>query len=209
VGSPTIAGAPAGFNGRLSVALYGSRVVRVTSISYPLEVVSSEDVGPVGRVMYPVACEVPGFTLGLIFVSRQEREGFSEWLRGYMERVVADQRVGGYVYVYVPARGFARNGVPIGPLAYGDEVGLASYPVTVSFVAAIEPISGVGKTRVDEVSYYQGPSKDAASVTHFYPAGIQRAGLDEVERVLYDNTEPVLSMVGEPGPLTGPARPDF
>src|SRR5882724_4138391 len=148
--SPTIPGAPAGFNTRLSVALYGSRVVRATSISYPLEVVSSEDVGPVGRVMYPVACEVPGFTLGLVFLSREEREGFCGWMRAYMERVVANERVGGYVYVYAPARGFGRNGVPIGPLEYGDQVGMVSWALSLNFVGATEPISAVGKTLVGD-----------------------------------------------------------
>jgi hypothetical protein len=200
--SATIPGAPAGFNTRLSVALYGSRVVRTISISYPLEVVSSEDVGPVGRVMYPVACEVPGFTLGVVFVSREEREGFCEWMRIYMERVVANERVGGYVYVYAPARAFGRSGVPIGPLEYGDQVGVTSWPLTLNFVGAIEPISAIGKTAVGGVSYYKGPSKDKDQAPFFYPAGTQAAGRESLEGVLYDPEGPTAgSAVREPGPL--------
>lgn len=194
----TISGATAGYNCRLSVRSYGSRVVRAEALSYGVEVAYTESHGPGGRVLYPLARDTPGFSLDLVFVSYADREGFSAWMSTYMRRVSTNQRIGGFVYVVVPARRFARNGVPVGPLLYGDQVGTRAYRVSVRFVGVYDPISGVGQTSVGGVSYYKAPSKDTSNAPYFYPSGTQVAGAETVEGTLYDPAPPDPAAVVEP-----------
>ena len=202
----TISGATSGYNCRFSVRSYGSRVVRVTSLSYGVEAITKVDEAAATMVLYPLARETPSFTLELVFLSYAEREGFTAWLSTYMRRVVANQKIGGYVYVVVPARRFARNGVPIGPLPYGDQMGMLGYPVTLPFVGVHDPISSVGQAQAAGVSYYRAPSKDTAQAPAFYPSGSQTAGAESLEGTFYDPTPPDSGTVSEPGPTRTPAR---
>lgn len=209
-----IPGAPEGYNGRLSIRSYGSRVVRVTAISYGVEATTQMDESAGSRVLYPLARETVSFTLEMAFLSWAERESFTAWASTYMRRVAANQPIGGYVYVIVPARRFARNGIPVGPLPYGDRIGTVGYPVTLPFVGVHEPVSAVGRTPSGGVSYYRPPSKDTTQAPFFYPAGKQKAGAESLEGTFYDPTPPDSGTVSEPEPSVrppnnGPAAPWF
>lgn len=199
----TIPGAPLGYNCRLSVRDYGSRLVRVESLSFPMEIITSEAAGTVGRVMYPLQIELPGFSVDVVFITRQERDSFNDWVSEYMRRVASNQHIGGYFYVVVPARRFAQCGVPIGPLMYGDWVGMLGYHMTLQFVGAQQPLSAVGYNSDHGVSYYKPPTADQAQARYFYPSGTQLSGRGVLEGTLYDPIPPEGGSVGEPSNVVG------
>jgi hypothetical protein len=184
--SPDIPGAPLGYNCRLSARGYGSRVLRCVRISYRVQIGTTDDEGPNARAVYPLHRLVPGFTVVAAMLSYAEREAFNRWMREYMQRVASNQRVSGYVHVSVPARGFSRAGVPVGPLAYGDQAGQFYYPTTIGFVGATDPISAVGGGSPAGSSRYIAPSKDRTEAPYFYPAGNQKAGAESLEGTFYD-----------------------
>jgi hypothetical protein len=199
----TIPGASLGYNCRLSVRGYGSRLVRVESLAFPMEIITSEAAGTIGRVMYPLQIELPGFSLDVVFITRQERDGFNDWVSGYMRRVATNQHIGGYFYVVVPARRFAQSGVPIGPLPHGDRVGMLGYRMTIQFVGAQQPLSAVGYNTDHGVSYYKPPTADQAQARYFYPSGTQLSGREDLEGTLYDPTPAQSGSVGEPTNVVG------
>jgi hypothetical protein len=189
--NPTIPHAPAGYNCLMVVQKYGSRVAMVTDISYALNIGSSEDEAASRRVYYPLNQYIPAFDISYVFKSRVERDAFNQWMQAYMQKAASNQNIGGYVYVQIPARNIAFNGVPLGPLVYGEAVPTTpSYPLSVRYVGVTNPTSAIGKTALAGVSQFQLPTKDTKDAPYFYPAGKQKAGAETLEGTLYDPTPP-------------------
>ena len=207
VGNPTIPGAPLGHNCLMVVRKYGSRAARVTDVAYGLNIGSTEDEAATTRAYYPINQYIPAFDLTYVFTSKAERDAFSRWLQTYMGRVATNQNIGGYVYVQVPARNIAFNGVPLGPLVYGESVPTdLTYAVTVRYVGVTNPISGVGKSSLAGVSQFQLPRKDTKDAPYFYPAGTQKSGQESLEGTLYDPTPPPTTLPPSYGLVGGPDR---
>lgn len=195
-------GATAGYNCRITVRGYGSRVVMCTRLAYGVEVGAREDEAARTRSLYPLYRTSPSFVVSAVFASWALREAFNSWAADYMARAVAGQGASGYAYVEAPDRRFARYGVLTGPLVYGASVGDLAYHTDLTFVGAQDPVPGVG------VSYYRPASKDRVDAPYFYPSGSQRAGAESLEGTFYDPTPagPVPD-VGEVPPYEQPARP--
>lgn len=185
----TIAKAPAGYNCLLSISGYGSRTVRCQSVSYGVAISTTEDNSAHSRTLYPLSEYVAAYDLALSFTTRTERDKFCTWLRTYMNRVSRNEKVSGYVYVQVPARRQAFNGVPIGRLLYGDALPTdLTYPLGIRFIGVADPISAVGgKTASAKlISTFQGPKEDRQNAPYFYPAGRQKSGAESLAGTLYD-----------------------
>jgi hypothetical protein len=198
----TFPGAAVGYNCRLSVRGYGSRVLMCTRLSYGVEVSARDDEAARSRSLYPMYRASPSFVVSAVFASWSLREAFNAWATEYMARATAARGTSGYAYVEVPDRRFARYGVLVGPLVYGASVGDLAYHVDLGFEGAQDPVPGVG------VSYYRPASKDLADAPYFYPSGTQRAGAESLEGTFYDPTPAgAVPDVTEVPPYEQPARP--
>jgi hypothetical protein len=192
---PTIPGAAAGWNCRLTARGYGSRLLRCLRVAYGVEIGVQEDFAANARTLYPLNRTSPVFLLSAVFQSWEEREAFNRWASVYMRKVATNQPVSGYLYVEVPARRFARYGVLAGPLVYGETIGDVSFPSNLTFVGAQTPVAD------SRTSYYRPASKDKTEAPHFYPSGSQKAGAESLEGTLYDPTpQPAVPEVAEPAP---------
>jgi hypothetical protein len=190
----TIPGAPEGFNCLMVIRQYGSKAVRCLDVAYGLNIGSTEDEAAARRVYYPLNQYIAAYDLVLAFTSRGERDAFNHWVQTYMQRASANQKIGGYVYVQVPARNIAFNGVPLGPLTYGDTIpNDLYYPTNIRFVGTVSPISAVGNSSVlSGVSQFRLPTKDTTDAPFFYPGGTQKSGASSLEGTLYDPTPPTV-----------------
>lgn len=188
--NPTIPGSREGFNCLLSVAGYGKRVVRCLSIYHGIDISSSQDETRDAAAFYTLNVTASNFFLGLTFLSRAERETFSRWCVGWARAVSANQPVGGYMRVQVPARRFNRSAVLQGGLVFGDAIGTVSYPLTLRFIGADDPVSAVGSASVSEDSFFQTATRDTVNAPYFYPAYYVngRSG-DAPDSVLYDRDQ--------------------
>jgi hypothetical protein len=195
VTSPTIPGAAEGYNGKMSAAGYGSRLVVVLGISHGPRVAAEEAEAANYRVLYTINQQGSSFSIRLSFRDWQQREDFSAWMREYMRRVATNQRVSGYMLTQVPARRFSRLAVPMGPLPYGDEVGAITYPLEMQFKGASDPTSAVGSS-APAGSRFVAPAKDASAAA-YYPAGVQRAGAESLEGTFFDTTPERAAGTGE------------
>lgn len=169
-------------NARLSVDGYGSRLVIVTKIDYSIESFFEEGAAARYKVHYPLWMMDTAFTVTFAFPSSGERHVFCHWMQDYMERVTTNRIKKGAMHVSVPARKYARWGVPTGNLLYGDTVTQAGrvYLVAISFLGATNPVSSKAGT-----SSYRAPKKQAGTTSHFYPAGDQRSG-KSMDNALFD-----------------------
>lgn len=184
----TISGYPEGFNCLLTVRKYGSAAVRCTDVSYALTIGSTEDEAAAQRVYYPLNQYIAAYDLIFAFKSKAERDSLNNWLRNYMRKVSSNQSIGGYVFVQVPARNTAFNGIPLGPLTYGEQTPqVLQYTAQMRFVGASSPISAVGqKSALAGISQFKLPSKDTKEAPYFYPAGNQQSGAVSLQGTLYD-----------------------
>lgn len=191
----TIPGAPEGYNCRLSVGGYGSRVCRAVVIQYDLKVIGEDASAANRRAYYPVVVAGSSFDLQVIHKTYDEREAFNTWVRGYMEGIAANRRMSGAMKMECPARRLVRVGVVEGTLEYGlvwNET--LSYATTLAFVGSSEPLSALGGESVEGVSYFKTARVDAATSATFYPTGSQVAGAESLEGTIFDTTPPVLDL---------------
>jgi hypothetical protein len=184
---PNIRGPVSGINCLLGVNSYGSYGVRVTRISYGLEILSSESEARNTRAFYPTSNSEPGFTLTMVFLDTQERDAFNAWVRGYWDAVSANSNIGGFMTVSVPSRNFIRQGVPSQGLTYGASWNEVSVPAQLNFVGTINPIDavGVGDTIARVGSYYEKATTDLQNGLFYNPSDIQVGG-STLEGTLYN-----------------------
>lgn len=174
----TIPGTSTGYNGLLSVTGYGSVAVRVESIRYGLELMTSQGEAANYVAYYPHAVLDTQFSLSLVFRTWTEREAFNTWMSTYMRKVTTRQISRGSMRVSVPARRFVRSAVPHGTLDYGDDVAQAgkAYRTSVSF-------SGAASPTLKSSSFQNVRDKTLAT---FYPAGTQLSGKASLAATIFD-----------------------
>jgi hypothetical protein len=185
----TIPGATEGLNCRLTVGGYGVFLCRTLRLTFSLNILSNEGEAATRRAFYPWVTSGSSFDMAVIHKTWEEREVFNAWVKGYMDRVAANQRISGSMKIEVPARRFHRVGVCQGSLAFGDkwDAPNATRLTTLSFVGASEPIS-VAQGDTAGTSYYKAPKVEAALGQHFYPSGRQVSGAESLEGTLFDAT---------------------
>lgn len=184
-----IAGAPAGYNTKFSVAGYGSHVVRTDRIATTVHVISSEAASAQAKTFYPHIITSDSFSLAVVFLNWNEREATAKWFRTYMEKITRGEIPRGSMLVQIPARRFVWLGVPEGTLTYGDDVSQAgrAYKLNLSFAGATDP------TNVS--SSFNRARKDWEISSAFYPVGSQVAGAESLAGTIFDATPLAASTV--------------
>lgn len=182
----TIGGAPSGYNGRLSVPGYGAMVVRVATITYSLDIVTSEAASAHGKAFYPGWLNESAFSLEVMFATWAGREKFNSWMHGYMDKVTRNQISKGYMLVQVPARRFTRKAVPHRSLDYGDDVAQSGrlYRSQITFSGSSDPLAK------NASSTFRNAKAQAQTSATFYPAGSQKAGAETLDSTLFDSAAP-------------------
>lgn len=169
----------AGENCTIAVQTYGERRVVVTRLAFGMELITSsnEDQSRAAKQFHTAKVAYGSFHIGITFTSWEARESFNQWVETYIRRLTNPGRQ--YLYpmkVTIPARNFERIGIPSGAIRYGDEVARATYPVTMSFHAAIDP----QKANFSELTAtFKAPEADDPALAYLYPAGEQLSGLQK------------------------------
>lgn len=185
--SPTVPGARDGYNCRMSVSGYGSIYCRTVSITPALKIISSDQKAHRHRAFYPFITSGSSFSMTLVHASHAERETFNRWITTYLNKVLANESIGGTVLVEVPSRLFSRVAVPEEVVAnYGETVGDISYQTDLTFKGAKEPLSAIGKDNVGGDSYIKAARNGNATSRYFYPTGTQVAGAAKADGVMFD-----------------------
>lgn len=183
----TISGAREGRNCRLSVSGYSSITVQAVALALVVNINASDEDAGSRRAYYPFSVVSDSFSLIVIHNSWAQREAFNAWIRGYMNKVIANDKIGGTIKVELPVRRFVRNAVPKGTVNYGARFDDVSFTTTIQFVGALNPLSAVGQSAVSGVSYYKPPTNDPTA-KYFYPSGTQVSGAESLQGTIFDSS---------------------
>src|SRR4051812_9885073 len=107
-----MAKASGSYNGQISGPSAGLRQVRIEEIGTALGInASANSEARSRRAFYPVSTTQSSFRIVLAFVSWEEREQFSNWMRKFMVAVSEGTAKNGVLTVRCPSRNFVRVGV--------------------------------------------------------------------------------------------------
>lgn len=175
-----------GFNAQISAPGFGSRRVRATKLEFGLGIISTSDAeARERRAYYSIVTTGSSFTIEMGFVSVEERDQFSRWMKRFMVAVSRGDAKSGFQTIQVPSKKFTRVAVPEGDLAYGDGVKDVAYTVRMSYMGASDPLDLNLSQKMAGVSYFKGPKHDAES-RYFYPAGRQVSGAESLDGTIFD-----------------------
>lgn len=174
-------------NATLSVVGYGSLGVRIKTISFGFDMLTSNSESRMFRTLYTRAITEEAFGLGLICTTHEEYELLGMFLLNYGRK--AAQGTAGMMRVRFPARNFDRLGVPDGS-TFGRAVPDVTWPMAVGFTGASDLVN-LGSRDVTTLSnvlgaeYLNSIHKDPASA-YYYPTGSQLTGAGSGADLLYD-----------------------
>lgn len=190
----TTAGALPGANCTLSYPRNATQTyayrVRVGRVTHGIQLIADEAQGRLRRSFYPHRLTNAQFSLGLIldgtrkYVPGQrtnavpnEYEKFMSWLFDYMNFMLQqDEDIEGELprmTVSVPKYDFFREGIPLGPVLFGDHVGSMLWTPTIVFETTrdyLEPHN------VESSRFLGGLTDLDKNAQYFYPTGPQLAG---------------------------------
>lgn len=175
------------YNATMATRNFGHRSVRVVNISYGIDIIGSDAESAERTAFYPVAYDGSSFAITLAFMDWAEREAFSTWLRGYMEKTIRGHGFYASMTVNCPARDFVRVGIPEDQLEYGEGLTDVGYQVTLNFLGVTDPTDPNKTVLTSGVAYFKWPKKDKTT-RYFYPASKQLAGAASLEGTIFDTT---------------------
>lgn len=185
-------------NATLSVANYGSLAVRIRTISFGIDIISSTTHSRMFRTLYTRAITDEAFGIEVVCTTHAEYQRLGTFLLNYGRR--AAQGSLGMMRVRYPARKFDRLGIPNGS-TFGRAVPDVTWPMTIAFVGANNLVS-TGTRDVTVLSniigaeYLNAIHKDP-SAAYYYPSGSQLSGAGSGADLLYnDPVPPVPKPVG-------------
>lgn len=153
---------------------YGSVAVKVESVEYGINIISSEAEARNRRAFYVVK-HTPGmFDLGLVFKNYDEIYTFAKWMSGYFKKLQDPDLNLGVMRVIVPSRHFDRMGVPSGAVPLGDNLEDTARRMTLSFIGTKDPVA----LNSDLISKFAAPPNQSFEAPYFYPDGVQLGGED-------------------------------
>jgi hypothetical protein len=158
------------YNG--TITAYGmspqSVAVRVTSISYGLNIIGSEDEAARAKTFYARQVQEDVFHLTVQFITLAERRSFFKWFQSYAILATQPSPVGA-MRVQVPVRGFDFYGT----LTQGVQEVTTPQDVTWSMALQFngaQPTVAISSAYLNDASAYTPPSNDPTSATWFYPS---------------------------------------
>jgi hypothetical protein len=162
---------------------YGSRYLRVVSVSYGINIAADEAETKFGGAFYPRRVDSASFTLNIIFTSEQERAKFGRWLVRYGRRISSPSNPYGPMRVIIPLRRFDRLAVPTTGIKFGDRRDQVTYPMMIPFRGARDPLS-LDSEAIS--TFHLNKKARRTEARHFYPAADQLTGNKKGVDSLYD-----------------------
>lgn len=179
-----------GFNGKISAPGFGARRIRVVQLRFGLGIIAtSNEEARDRRGFYSIVTVGSSFTMGVSFVSWEEREAFNQWARNFMESLASGTAKSGFMTISCPARDFYRTAVPDNELVYGKGVTDVGYTTQMSFLGAHNPLDLSLKSKMAGISYFRLPKTTSAEHRYFYPAGRQVSGAESLDGTVYDPSQ--------------------
>jgi len=182
-----VARLPLPVSGRIDVAGYGALNLRISSLSYGLEIIATQSQSRANAAFYPRANTQDSFGLGITCLTYAEWVRLCEFTQGYGTKV--HQGLVSTARVRVPAHNFDRTGIPNG-IAFGDDVRKSTWRTTMNFLGArdLVPVNSRDVTKVSNVIGAEAAAaiKKDAAVAYFYPTGNQLTGSTYGADRLYD-----------------------
>jgi hypothetical protein len=164
--------------------------LRCTTLTHGLAQVAAESHARRTRAYYPHRRSQAQFMATFALRGRRyitehsEYERFNVWLKAYMEYILdQDQNGQRGMLVTIPARNFSRQGVPLGPVQFGEHVGSMLWLQTVTFETTFEPLDT--SFAVSEFKT-NGTDKDK-NARFFYPPSRQLSGNQKPD--VYDTVQ--------------------
>ncbi len=194
--------------------------LRCIQIAHGFEVIGDESQARLHRAFYPRQVVPAQFSLTFALKARPnlighktvtikgkkvanvgEYERFNAWMHDYMRLLLAEDEfsqssVFTKMIVSCPARSFYREGVPLGPIEYGDHVGAMLWRQSITFETTREPGDNTPKTS----KFLPGFSAADRNAGYFYPESPQLNGQDTplvFDTVSY-TSDPGQSIQGSP-----------
>lgn len=172
--------------------------LRCIAISHGFQVLGDESQARTHRAFYPRQVVPSQFAMTFALKARSnlppaktitvrgkrvsnisEYERFNAWMHDYMTYLLAEDEFATEIVfpkmiVSCPARNFFREGVPLGPIEYGDHVGSMLWRQSITFETTREPLDGTPDTS----KFVPGFSATDRNAAYFYPEGIQLSGAE-------------------------------
>lgn len=176
------------YNGQISGPSAGVRKIRVMTIDFGLDIISSADSeGRSRRAFYPIDVEGSSFQISIGFISWEEREAFNQWMNRFMVSVSEGTAKNGVLTIRCPVRNFLRTAVPQGDLVYGEGVQDVAYTTTMTFEGAYDPTDPNLSAKKQGASYFKQAENSSVS-RYFYPVGIQVSGAETADSTIFGST---------------------
>lgn len=148
--------------------------LRVDSLGHGLSMIADESSARNSRAYYPHRLAPARFYLRVLLKGYGERKNFADWMQRYADFVMNPGLPSGTKFpdmlVLLPARNFAREGVPLTGFEWGDAIGGMLWTPTITFETTREPLD----TEKWEVSSFEH-AKDP-DMKYFWPMGTQLGG---------------------------------
>lgn len=153
--------------------------LRCVKLAHGVTMVATEGKSRTGRAFYPHQRTSAQFMLTFALLGRRsvtehaEYERFNVWLREYM-RTLLDLEIDNppAMLIEISTRRFRRQGVPLGPVTFGEHVGSMVWYQTVTFETTFEP----NDTKFKQSTFdFNGTDKDR-NARFFYPRSPQLSG---------------------------------
>ena len=204
----------AGENCTIMAVGHGSRKVRVVTIDHGINIVNATET--FARKYQTFAANQvtsSSFGMSLVFVTQKERQGFTDWLVNYAERVGSGAGVPLPLTIIVPSQDFMRSGYPVGGIEFGDDVQSVAYRLNLSISGARGAITGNNPA----LSHFEQTNDEKARINN--PIGATQVTQEQAaaEENFWQNVAPSTPALDDPqvwnetlGELgLDPASPEF
>lgn len=166
------------YNGQLYAAGWGELKIKVVSFSHGIAIFSSEDRTRFTKTEYPQKVTLSDFSITISHRNQRVAQAFAKRLLDYARLASDPDASVGAMAVIIPDRDFVRFGIPTRGVTFGDKAGAITYPMTLQFTAAQDPLSILQEQDLSRTSDITETN------SMFYPADVGKAA----EYALYRST---------------------
>jgi hypothetical protein len=180
-------------NGLFLAPGYGNATFYVIHVAYGVSSSYVEAESVTDRTVYFHNVYTDNFVISMQFDSWASYQGAADWFSAYMSMAADPDTLNiSPMTVMVPSRNFIGVGIPETGVSFGDHVPAITYPMTVSFVGAL---NSTNPTEND----YGSPAKPGINNSTFYPIDNSYA-INPDDSTLYDVPTPPVAVSSNTGP---------
>ena len=177
-------------NGLFLAPGYGNAAFYVIHVAYGVAASVMEAESAHQRTAYFHNVYADNFVISMQFNSWDNYNAAANWFSAYMLAAATSDGAISPMTVVVPSRNFVGVGVPETGVSFGDHVPAITYPMTVSFVSAVDSQSPT------EISWVP-PEKPGPANSSFYP--LDNGASPYYDSVLYDTPTPPVALTPNQG----------